>query len=146
MHRATLILSSLLTLAVPACAQWRGVSTRRADLRGGGGDRGKCTVEVEVDGAAEVEIRADIGRIMTLYGQPALWRRFVCSGPLPDRPAEFRFRGIDGRGRQTLLATPGRRSGAVVRIEDPQGGREAYTFDLEWRGRWNEGGWGNSWR
>jgi hypothetical protein len=34
---------------------------------------------------------------------------------------------------------------AVVRIEDPQGGREGYTFDIEWSGGYNNGnGYGNS--
>jgi hypothetical protein len=42
---------------------------------------------------------------------------------------------VDGRGRQTLLRDPASNRGtAVVRIEDPQGGREGYTFDIEWRG------------
>jgi hypothetical protein len=145
MNRTTLVFAGLLLPAVMGNAQWRGVTTRRAEMRRGGGDHGKCTVEVEVDGAAEVEVRGDVGRLVTLDGHPAMWRRFVCTGPMPDHPAEFHFRGIDGRGHQTLVAAPGRRSGAVVRIEDPKGGRESYTFDLEWRGNWN-GGWGYGWR
>jgi hypothetical protein len=32
---------------------------RRAMIRGGNPDRGKCTIEVVVDGAAEVEVRGD---------------------------------------------------------------------------------------
>lgn len=124
------------------------VATIRAAIRGGGGDRGKCTAEVEVDGVAEVGIRGDTGEIRTISGQPASWRRLECTGPLPANPGEFRFRGIDGRGRQELAADPRNNRGlAVVRIEDPQGGREGYTFDLEWRGGsgWGAGpgaGWG----
>jgi hypothetical protein len=53
---------------------------------------------------------------------------------MPVNPANFRFRGIDGRGRQTLIGDPIRGGAAVVRIEDPKSGREAYTFDLEWGG------------
>jgi hypothetical protein len=110
-------------------------ATIRASIRGGGGDRGKCTAEVEVDGVAEVGIRADTGEIRTVSGQPASWRRLDCTGPLPANPGDFVFRGIDGRGRQELVADPRTNRGlAVVRIEDPQGGREGYTFDLEWRG------------
>jgi len=109
------------------------MSTRRADIRGGGGD-GKCTIEVEVDGVAEVEVRGDTGRLRTLEGRPAMWRRFVCNQPMPLNPAGFRFRGIDGRGRQELLRDPGRGGAALVRIEDPRSGGEGYTFDLEWRG------------
>ena len=43
---------------------------------GGSADRGKCTIEVVVDGTAEVEIRGDQGTIRNLAGQPASWRRF----------------------------------------------------------------------
>lgn len=124
------------------------VATMRASIRGGSGDRGKCTAEVEVDGVAEVGIRGDTGEIRTISGQPASWRRLECTGPLPASPGEFRFRGIDGRGRQELAADPRNNRGlAVVRIEDPQGGREGYTFDIEWRGGsgWSAGpgaGWG----
>lgn len=114
--------------------------SRRATIVGGGGDRGKCTIEVEVDGAAEVEVAGDQGRLTTLSGQPAQWRRFECNGSLPRNPADFRFRGIDGRGRVNLVGDPRGNRAAVVRIEDPQGGREGYTFDLEWTGgTYNDG-------
>jgi hypothetical protein len=65
---------------------------------------------------------------------------------MPPQPANFRFQGIDGRGRQTLLADPiSNRGTAVVRIEDPKGGRERYTFDLLWNGNggYNSGVYGN---
>lgn len=106
---------------------------RRADIRGGG-SHGKCTIEVVVDDIAEVAIRGDSAELRTLSGQRAEWRRFVCNQPMPLNPAEFRFTGIDGRGRQTLVREPGRGGPAVIRIEDRQGGREGYTFDIEWRG------------
>ena len=71
---------------------------------------------------------------------------------MPRNFADFRFQGVDGRGRQALLHDPRTNNGvAVVRIEDPQGGREGYTFDVEWRAGadWNTGGWrrnrGESW-
>ncbi len=117
--------------------------TRRATPTGKGGD-GKCTIEVDVDGVAEVEVSGDMGLLRTLEGQTAVWRRFECNGPLPRNPGEFRFRGIDGRGNVSLVRDPrGNRGLAVVRIEDPKGGREGYTFDLEWRGSssgvWREG-------
>jgi hypothetical protein len=119
------------------------VETRRASIRGGGGDGGKCTIEVVVDDAAEVEISGDTGRLRTLSGSQATWRRFECSSPLPRNPVDFRFVGIDGRGRVSLVGDPrGGRGVAVVRIEDQKGGREGYTFDLEWRG--NSGGYGDS--
>lgn len=87
-----------------------------------------------MDGAAEVEIRGDNAVLRNIKGQPAQWRRFECSAPLPGNPANFRFRGVDGRGRQTLVADPGRGGVAVVRIEDPDNGTEGYTFDITWGG------------
>ena len=108
---------------------------RRAEITGGGySDRGKCTVEVVVDGAAEVEIRGDNATLRNLSGQPAQWRRFQCTGALPGNPAEFRFTGVDGRGRQQLVRDPRNGGVAVVRIEDPEGGAQAYTFEFTWGG------------
>jgi hypothetical protein len=52
---------------------------------------------------------------------------------MPANPAGFRFAGVDGRGRQTLVRAPQGGGPAVVRIEDPQGGAEGYTFDLMWQ-------------
>ena len=105
---------------------------RQADIRGGGGN-GKCTVEVEVDGVAEIEVRGDVAFLRTISGERATFRRFQCNTPMPDAPFDFKFSGIDGRGRQRLVRSPGRGGPAVVRIEDQDRGREAYTFDLEWR-------------
>ena len=129
-----------LMLAGPVFAQQ--VATFRAQIRGGG-DHGKCTIEVDVDGVAEIEIQGDQGRMRTLSGNPAGWRRMVCNEPMPQNPQGFRFSGVDGRGRQTLLRDPSSNRGvAVVRIEDPQGGHEGYTFDIEWRGAGGGGGGG----
>jgi hypothetical protein len=129
-----------LMLAAPLCTTMfaQRVDAYRAQIRGGGGDRGKCTIEVQVDGVAEIEIQGDQGRLRTLSGNPSSWRRMECTEPLPPNPADFRFSGVDGRGRQTLLRDPGSNRGiAVVRIEDPQSGSEGYTFDIEWRGAGN---------
>jgi len=107
---------------------------RRAEITGGGDrDRGKCTIEVVVDVAAEVEIRGDRALLRNLGGRPSEWRRFVCNEPMPPNPAGFRFAGVDGRGRQTLVRPPEHGSPAVVRIEDPASGSEGYTFDIFWQ-------------
>ena len=107
---------------------------RRASFLGGGSPgRGKCTIEVVVDTAAEVEIRGDRAILRNIAGQPPQWRRFECTGPLPPNPADFRFAGIDGRGRQNLVRDPRNSGGvAVIRIEDTAGGSEGYTFDIMW--------------
>jgi hypothetical protein len=107
----------------------------RASITGGGGSDGKCTIEVTVDQVAVVEITGDQGRLITEQGQPSAWRRMTCTGPLPRNMADFRFSGVDGRGRQTLVSDPRNNRGvAVIRIEDSKGGREGYTFDITWSG------------
>jgi hypothetical protein len=105
----------------------------RAQYKNEGGD-GKCTFEVEVDVSAQVEIRGDQGYLRTMAGSPANWRRLVCNQPLPRNPVNFRFQGIDGRGRQTLVRDPNSNNGvAVIQLDDPKGGREGYTGDILWR-------------
>src|SRR6266700_7413182 len=119
MYRCALLMAVIAALALNLSAQ----SRRATFLNGGGGDRGKCTVEVVVDGAAEVEIRGDQALLRNLSGNPPQWRRFECTGPLPANPANFRFAGVDGRGRQTLARDPRNNGGtAVIQIEDSQGG------------------------
>ena len=128
-----------LTLVSASFAQ---TFPRQATMVGGGGpDRGKCTIEVVVDGAAEVEVRGTSAILRNLSGAPATWRRFECTGALPQNPAEFRFAGVDGRGRQTLIRDPRNGGVAVVQIEDKDNGSEGYTFDLFWGG-YNGGGGG----
>lgn len=132
--------------AVLAQGQFGNSATIRANIKPGGGD-GKCTFEVEVDEVAEVEVRGDTGLLRTISGSPATWRRLDCNGPMPANPANFRFKGIDGRGRQTLVRDPGGNGSAVVRIEDPKPGREGFTGDLMWKGGsytpTNNGNYGN---
>jgi hypothetical protein len=132
-ERFLLTLAIAAALALPGAAQ---IEEQRATFTGGGNrDQGKCTIEVRVDGSADVEIRGDRGLLRTRTGRRAEWRRFVCSQPMPANPGDFRFIGIDGRGRQDLVQDPrSGRGAAIVRIEDPKGGDEGYTFDLVWRG------------
>src|SRR5882757_6781954 len=133
MYRSALLLAVFTAFTVSGGAQQQ--SQRRATMVGGGApDRGKCTIEVVVDGAAEVEVRGEQGVLRNVTGMPPQWRRFECTGPLPRNPAEFRFAGVDGRGRQDLIRDPRNGGVAVVRIEDKDGGSEGYTFDLFWGG------------
>lgn len=106
---------------------------RKMTLVGGGApDRGKCTIDVVVDGSAEIEVHGDTAVLRDLSGASPQWRRFECTGPLPANPGDFRFAGVDGRGRQQLLRDPRNGGSAVVRIDDPDSGPEGYTFDLMW--------------
>lgn len=130
----------ILGLAILAGPALHAQPSMRAAIRGGGGDEGKCTVEVEVDTAAQVEIRGDTASIRTIQGQPAQMRRFECTSPLPRNPGGFRFQGVDGRGLQRLVRDPRSGGSALIYIEDRDNGREGYTFDIFWQ---NNGGYGD---
>jgi hypothetical protein len=119
----------------------------QARIGNGDGNNGKCTIEVEVDSVAEVEVSGSEARLNTLSGGAATFRRMDCTGALPRNPADFRFKGVDGRGSQQLIRDPRQGGGiAVVRIDDRDGGREGYTFDLIWSnsGSSNNGGFNSS--
>ena len=136
MHTRFLIGMAALALAAAAGAQPR----QYTPMGGGAPDRGKCTVDIVVDGVAEVEIRGETAILRTISGQPAQWRRFQCTGPLPRRIEDFRFDPQEGRGRQDLVRDPRQGGPVVVRIEDRQGGAEGYKFDIYWGGGYGPGG------
>lgn len=121
---------ALLTAGSALHAQ---VMERRATMRGGSRlGSGKCTIEVVVDGAAQVEIRGDVATLRNLKGNPPQWRRFECDSIMPANAPNFRFQGIDGRGRQSLVRDPRQGGSAIVEIDDPDNGSEGYTFDILW--------------
>lgn len=125
----------VLSTAVFAVHSQVSEQIQRATISGSGGTSGKCTIEVRVDTAAEVDIYGDSGRLRTVAGQPAAWTRMECNNPLPSGMSDFRFRGIDGRGSVKLAQDPRNNNGmAVIRIDDPKSGSEGYTFDIEWSG------------
>jgi hypothetical protein len=132
-----------LAIATPAMAQQ---NQRRASLRGDGNpNEGKCTIEVVVDGAADLEIRGDTGVLRNLSGRMPQWRRYECTSRMPANPYNFQVRGIDGRGRVELVRDPREGGIAIIRIEDPEGGAEGYTLDLLWRtGQGDYGGPNNN--
>jgi hypothetical protein len=108
----------------------------RVAITGTSGDRGKCSVEVLVDGVAEVEITGSQARMRTLSGARSAWKRLECNMALPSNPAEFKFTPSKSkRGKEALLHDPAGYGGtAVVRIEDPETGSQSYKFVFEWRG------------
>jgi hypothetical protein len=137
MKKHPLLFTAILAGLIPAVHA--NPVSRRAIITGGGGN-GRCTIEVTVDHAAEVEISGELGFLTNTAGQPAAWRRFQCNTPPPSNPVDFRLVRINGRGTVRLIQDPRSTSGrAVVQITDPQGGRGGYTFDLQWRSR--DGGW-----
>jgi hypothetical protein len=109
-----------------------------ANISGGTGN-GKCTFEVVVYGVAEVQIRGDEGRLVSIDGAPAEWRRLDCNQPVPTSTRDFDFKGVDGHGKQGLVQSPNNTDGvAVVRIDNTVGGKagkgEGYTGDITWKG------------
>lgn len=134
------ILRAALLTAISASALLNAQSMR-ATITGGARNGGSCTVQVNVDGAAEVEINGDAGSLRTISGQPAAWQRFQCSAPLPNASVDLWISRVQGRGMIRLVEEPRRHGGrAVIRIEDPQSGRSTYSFDLAWRSQ-APGGW-----
>ncbi len=109
---------------------WAQPNARRAAITGGGDpDRGRCTVEVVVDGAANIDIRGDDAMMRDVSGAPPQWRRFECTSAIPPG-AQVRFRPLQGRGRQEMRET--RDGSALVHIEDPEAGADTYAFELAW--------------
>jgi len=126
------IVLMLVVLQAPAIAQ---VSTVDALMLGKAGEEGKCTFEVVVQGTADVQIRGSQGRLATDSGNPAQWRRLECNQPLPYNPGDFKFRGIDGHGQQSLAAVPNSNNGiAVIHIANNSNKNEGYTGEIEWKG------------
>ena len=125
----SLICAGFAAIAVPLCAE---TYQQQARIVGGGGNQGKCTVEVLVNGSAEVEIRGGHASLRSESGQQPEWRRFECTQIMPTNPANFHFRGADGRSGQRLVRDPRAGGAAVVRIDHLKGGPEDYTFDLIW--------------
>ena len=87
-------------------------------------------VEIQVDGAAEAQIRGSSGVLINQSGQPAVWRRFECTSAMPANPANFRYIATGGRGQQALQRDPGNTGVAIIRVNDPAGVRQ--TTDRHW--------------
>lgn len=130
--RKYLLTFAAVAITIPLSGQ---TFERRASLTGGSASgQGQCTAEVVVDGSAEVEVRGDLGILRNLSGQAPQWRRFECTSRMPANPIDFQFAGVDGRGTQQLIRDPRSGGVALVRLSDPQGGVEAYTFSFNWAG------------
>ena len=108
---------------------------RQATISGSRGTSGKCTTEVRVDMAAEVDVYENSGRMRTIAGNPPRGAALACTDPLPYDMSDFLFNGIDGRGQVKLAQDPRNNNGiAVIRIDDPKSGSEGYSFDIKWSG------------
>src|SRR5437763_13634954 len=96
-------LAAIICLFAGAVFAQRSDRSMRATITGGGGDSGKCTIEVVVDGWAQVEVYGDSARLVRLDGNPAEWRRFECKLVMARNPVNFRLSGVDGMGKIRLI-------------------------------------------
>src|SRR5581483_3467947 len=126
------LLFSVTALGVAVAPSFAQIQQRARIVGGGNPNGGRCSVEVVVDGSAEVEIRGDMANLRDLSGREPQFRRFECTSVMPPNPVDFRLRAIQGRGRQTLIQDPRSGGRAVVRIEDSQGGADTYAFEVLW--------------
>jgi hypothetical protein len=123
---------SLLAVSILSLPAWGQNLERRAVITGDrGAPGGHCSGEVVVDGAADIELRGAMGRLIDVGGRNPEWRRLECTNPLPPDPGSIRFT-VNGRGQSRLVRDPREGGTAVIHIEDPEGGAEIYRFELFW--------------
>lgn len=122
------------TPAAPSPAAANAASMERhAELAGAPPDAaGKCTIEVEIDVRAEVQIQDESALLRNLGGKRPEWKRFQCTNPMPLHPAGFRLTKVAGRGRIKLTVDPSNGDPATVLLEDPDTGTGIYIFDISW--------------
>lgn len=145
----------VLGAGVPALAQtdWQEIQPKRTRDYDDRKSEGYCAIRVWVDDLVIIHTRGGRVAFETVRGQRARDAGTECSQPLPaaDALADFKWRGVDGRGRVELLEEPDRRNRytAIVRIEDSKGGGQEHHFRLTWRnlrpgsgGSWSNEGWG----
>jgi hypothetical protein len=130
---AQLILAMVAGTALAVAPAGAQTLQRRAVMTGGGNAAyGRCTGEVIVDGAAEIDLRGDMATLRDLSGRSPEWRSFECTSALPANAANIRFNG-EGRGTERMIRNPYNNNGvAVVRIEDPDPGANVYRFEVSW--------------
>lgn len=125
--RFLLAILSTAALAIPAGAQ----TQRRAAMVGGGnGVSGRCTGQVIVDGAADLQIQGDTATVRNLSGRPAQIQSFQCTSAIPPQ-ANVRV-NVNGRGDARVVALPANGGPAVIHLQDNQGGASPYQFEVTW--------------
>jgi len=147
-RRAVIAVGLLSGLAV--AGEWADITPKRTGDYDANKMSGYCTIRVRVDSETIVHVRGEKVALETLAGRPSSDEGTECSQPLPggEGVANFKFRGVDGRGEQTLVEAPSADNSwtAKIRIRDSQGGDEGYTARIEWDNRgglskWESAGW-----
>jgi len=97
---------------------------------------GKCTIEVILNGSAEIDILGPTGNLRSLTGEPLGWRRFACTGVLPPNPDGFQIHLASGRGRLELLRHPLLDGGgpASFRLKSGLAFPEVFVVEISWTG------------
>lgn len=90
--------------------------------------------EGEVDGRVEISIRGANLDTRTISGPQPGGLKFRVYDPLPARSAQVRLQVQQGRGTVRIAQQPGVSNDftVVVSVDDPQGGRAMYAFQLFW--------------
>ncbi len=139
MKRIALFLIAAMCGVVHAQSRFIDVQPRRTRDYDERRDNGYCVVRLRVDDEVVVHIRSNRLGFETVRGRDAHDEGSECSQPMPSSSAlaNFRFKGVDGRGRVELAEAPdsGNRYTALVRIQDTKGGDEGYTFRVQWENR-----------
>jgi hypothetical protein len=139
MKRIMLVLIAAMCGVVFAQSRYIDVQPRRTRDYDERRDNGYCVVRLRVDDEVVIHIRGSALRFETLRGREAYDEGSECSQPMPlgNALANFRFKGVDGRGRVELAEdpSPNNRYTARVRILDSKGGDEGYTFRVQWDNR-----------
>lgn len=129
---------------------WADITPRRTGDYDANKGTGYCMIRLRVDIETIVHVRGDRVGFETMAGRQSTDEGTECSQPLPSGNglANFKFRGVDGRGEQTLLEAPSANNSwtAKIRIRDSRGGDEGYTGRIEWDNRggssaWDSTGW-----
>ena len=96
-------------------------------------DSGSCTMEVVVPGEARIKVEGNEAKLEKLSGRDPEFKRFECTGAIPEKPVAFRMEDTGGRGHMKLVHGPRHHGGdAVIYIRDSKSGEDTYSFNLAW--------------
>ncbi len=109
------IAPAVLFLAACATTYAQGwINFYQGRITGGSSDRGKCAIDIVVDGVVEVEVSGTNGRMRALSGASPQWRRLQCNTQMPPNPGRVPVQpsGKAVGGKQCCGAWPESRRGA----------------------------------
>ena len=66
-------------------------------------DSGQCTVEVVVPREVRIKVQGNDARLERISGRDPEFKRFECTGAIPEEPVAFRMEETGGRGHMELV-------------------------------------------